>query len=137
MSGEGRLPEDSRMGLLADSRRPGDEWAAAITVCDVAFRSIRSGIVPEETVLERMRPLLIREFETVLANGGLEVYPRYGLPLREGRRVSVPVRLASESGAVYGYVYLVRTDEGSWFIDQWALDLTGMKSLGKIEPESD
>lgn len=131
---DSRLPEDSGMGLLADIRTPDGQWAAALAVCDAAFLSLRSGVPPEESFLERMRPLLVREFEHVLEDGAIEVYPRYGMPIREGERVSVPVRINVKDTSSYGHIYLVRTDEGTWFIDQWALDLSGLESESTTTP---
>ena len=135
IAAEPRLPEDAKMGVLADLRRPDGEWAAAITVCEEAFLSIRSGKPPEASILERMRPLIVIEFERALEEGPLDVYARYGRPVRNGNRVSIPVRAAGEGGVSYGDVYLVRTEEGNWFIDQWALDLSGLRQADDTASE--
>ena len=124
-----KRPEDAGMGPLADLRNPDPAWASALEVCRGAFAAVRGGTVPEEAFLGRMRPLLVLEFKKVLGGGGLDVRPRYGLPSREGERVSVPVRLEAADGPEYGFIYLVRSGEGEWFIDQWALDLTGQRPV--------
>ena len=121
--GDARLPEDESMGLLADRRSPDPLWASALVVCDRALSSIRQGEIPEAQIHPDIRIPLTLEFTEALKGGGKDVYPRYGLPNRENRRVTVPVRLAGTGLVNYGYIYLSRW-EGEWFIDQWALDLS-------------
>ncbi len=121
--GNPRLPEDETMGLLADRRNPDPLWSSALTVCDRAFSSIRNGRIPGDLSSAIRLPLSL-DFEAALSGGGKDVSPRYALPKREGERLSVRVRLTGGNLVNYGFIYLVLID-GAWFLEQWALDLSG------------
>lgn len=122
-TGVSRLPEDESLGLLADRRRPDSLWSDALAVCDEAVRAIGRGEVPVNQIHPTVRIPLTLEFEMALADGGREIKPRYGLPLRNGDRITVPVKLIGEEASVTGYIYLYRM-ESRWLIDQWSADLT-------------
>lgn len=120
--GEFRLPEDEDMGLLADRRSPDPSWSGALTICDLVISAINRGDVPANQMHPAVRVLLSLEFENALKDGGRELEPRYGLPIREGDRVTVPVRLSGGEATGTGFIYLSRW-ENLWYIDQWAVDL--------------
>ena len=128
------IPEDEKMGLLADLRNPDPAWASALKVCDEAFILIGQGKVPENLFLPEVKVPLSLEFSEVLSGGGKDVIPRYALPQREGRRIAVQVRLSGEGTGnddeirSFGYIYLTLVNK-TWFIDQWMLDLSVFPDL--------
>ncbi len=124
-----RIPEDEKMGLLADRRNPDSLWASALLVCDSAFESIRKGEVPDDVILPDVSIPLSLAFSRVLSGGGKQFSFRYALPRREGDRISVQVRLSGEGKVSYGFIFLVRSEE-KWFIDQWMLDLSEYPDIG-------
>jgi hypothetical protein len=121
--GESRLPEDESLGLLADRRSPDSLWSDALDVCDEAIRTISLGEVPVNQIHPSVRVPLSLEFEKALEDGGPEIMPRYGLPVRDGDRITVPVKLIGPDVEVTGYIYLSIVNS-RWLIDQWAVDLT-------------
>jgi hypothetical protein len=121
--GRGVLPEDATMGVLADRRNPDPAWAAALSVCDRVFTALGDGVLPADEFHPALKIPLIRSFETVLAGGGRKLDIRYGLPVRAGSRIAVGVRADDGAAAGFGHVYLVWY-EGTWYVEQWALDLT-------------
>lgn len=124
--GESRLPEDDGMGLLADRRNPDPIWSDALIVCDQAVSAIIRGDVPVNQIHPSVRVPLSLEFERALEDGSREFEPRYGLPLREGNRVSIPVRFTGNEVTGTGVIYLSRLGN-QWYIDQWAVDLIPFK----------
>ena len=123
--GRSILPDDELLGPLADLRNPSGEWKGGIDVCESAFNALEKGQVPEELFYEATRFPLKIAFEKVLRNGGLRVIRRYGEPIREDNRLTVPIRVDGSSEPVTGYIYLILSDADKWFIDQWSLDLSG------------
>ena len=120
--GEPRLPEDEDMGLLADRRSPDPIWSETLIVCDKAIDAIGRGVVPVDQIHPSVRVPMSLEFERALEDGGRELEHRYGLPVREGDRVIVPVKFTGGELTGTGFIYLSRW-ESQWYIDQWAADL--------------
>lgn len=120
--GAPRLPEDESLGLLADRRNPDPIWSEALIVCDKAVSAIVRGDVPVSQIHPSVRVPMSLEFERALKDGGREIEPRYGLPLRMGERITVPVRLIGEDATGTGFIYLSRW-ENQWYLDQWSVDL--------------
>jgi len=130
--GKPTLPEDEKMGLLADRRNPDPLWASALETCERAFESIRKGMVPVDELYSDVRVPLSLDFSRVLSEGGKKVSPRYALPRRDGKRISIELRLNGGETSGYGFIYLTRLD-GEWFIDQWMLDLSVYPYVEKTE----
>ena len=136
--GTASLPKDEEMGLLADIRNPDPSWAPAIQVCESVFEAVEEGRVPSEVCYEVRRLPLTTAFTEVLEAGPRSETHRYGLPLRDGNRVTVPIRMTGGEQVVYGHVYLFLVEE-TWFIEQWALDLSGLPVIeipGKEDSEA-
>ncbi len=122
-SGRTIIPEDSKMGPLANLRQPDPVWASALELCSRALDVLGRGEVPAEYLHPSVRTLISLEMADALFNSSVGTWSaRYGLPLRDGSRLTVPLRLSSGSLVNYGYIYLIY--EGSWFIEQWAVDIT-------------
>jgi hypothetical protein len=122
--GRPQLPEEINLGLLADRRHPDPLWASAVELCESAFESIGKGVVPEKLLLPDVRVPLSMEFRQVLSGPPGDYHPLYALPERDGNRLGIRLRISDEKSVRYGSIYLTLTD-GSWFIDQWLLDLRG------------
>lgn len=133
------LPEEDRLGLLAGRHSPDALWAGALETCEVVLDALERGVVEEARLLPGVRVLLVADFNAALKGGALRAERLYGLPRRQGGRVDVPVRLGSGGKAVYGNIYLV-LNEGRWYVEQWALDLSGFTAAsppeGAAEAES-
>lgn len=123
------LPEDERMGMLADLRSPDPESLEAIRVCELIFTELSEGILPSARFHPAVRGLLDFTFSALLAEGPRRADRRYGRPVRKGSAVTVPVRAEGGEQPSYGHIYL-RLTQGEWYVDQWALDLSGLPPGG-------
>ncbi len=121
--GQTRLPDDEKMGKLADIRKRDVSWEGAWTVCETVFKSVEKGQVPFEVFYKTMELPLKREFLQLLEAGPREADRCYGLPERDENRITLPIRLSIGGKFEYGYVYLILEDT-NWFVEQWALDLS-------------
>jgi hypothetical protein len=121
--GRGVLPEDMTMGVLADRRNPDPGWSEALLVCDRVFAALGDGVLPADEFHPALKIPLTRSFEKVLTGGGRNLDVRYGLPVRTGNRIAVGIRADDGQAAGFGHVYLVLY-AGTWYVEQWALDLT-------------
>ena len=119
------LPEDERLGPLANLRSPDPESEEAVRVCESVFTQLAEGILPSAHFHPAARTPLNFTFGALLDGGPRQSERRYGRPIRNGGTVTLPVRLEGGPVPSYGHVYL-RLSQGVWYVDQWALDLSGL-----------
>ncbi|PIE04533.1 MAG: hypothetical protein CSA76_03750 [Spirochaetales bacterium] len=119
-----RIPEEEEMGPLADLNRPEPQWRGALNFCDSVFTALSEGALEEDMFLADVRVPLLTDMRGALGNGALNGEWLYALPLRQGKRLDVPVRLKNDSNVEYGHIYL-KLEENRWQIEQWALNISG------------
>lgn len=126
--GKVRLPEDETLGPLADIRTPDPAWASALKTCDAVFQALSKGTILTEVFYEAVRLPLTISFNNILKIGPRQAEYRYGVPIRKGSRITVPILLTNSSKEAYGNIYLLLVEK-SWHIEQWAVDISGLPVL--------
>ncbi|OQX29636.1 MAG: hypothetical protein B0D92_02640 [Spirochaeta sp. LUC14_002_19_P3] len=122
------LPDDDTLGVLADIRTPDPAWASALKICDTVFQALSKGTVLTEVFYEPVRLPLTISFNSILETGPRRAEYRSGLPVRKGKRITVPVLLTNSSKEAFGHIYLLLVEK-NWYIEQWALDISGLPVL--------
>ncbi len=133
--GQTSLPDDEKMGKLADIRKRDVSWEGAWEACETVFNAVEEGQVPSEVFYKTVELPLKREFLQLLEAGSREADRCYGLPERNEDRVTLPIRLSIDDRFEYGHVYLILEDT-NWFVEQWALDLSKLP-VTEVPAEAD
>ena len=130
----GIIPRDTVLGSLVDRRNLNSTFRNVLDFCDRFFELMAVKGIPEELFWPPLKVPMKVEFQNVLDGFTLKLEKRYGVPVQNGRRFSVPVRVQADGQVRYGYIYTILDNE-EWYLEQVRLNLQGLPVEPLPEPE--